>query len=326
MSILGKLVTAARLATQGDWTVFRRQFRHNSRKIRLHLRGRGSFVHRDLGFPSVCHPNWPDSADQFLNLLSDTWEIELVRRWLRADDLAIDAGANLGLYAFAAAAAMQGGRGRILAIDADPFVVQNLDTAARLLATPSLIAVHAAIADHNGEATFYVRSDHSITAEQSLRPRSGQLDSSVRIVVPMRTLGAICDQQAGGQLRPDMVKLDLEGAEAAALAAAPTAWFAADGPLWIVEINPGALRSFETSPADVMRHFTPVAFDCWVLPKHPLQPGGAQQLRLLTENEPFDDSLYYNLVAIPRADDRTERRASISGLLPLCAKAVRSPA
>ena len=66
------------------------------------------------------------------------------------------------------------------------------------------------------------------------------------------------------------MKIDIEGAEACALTAVPALWLTGDGPLWIVEINPGALARFGASPSEVVRNFSAKAFDLQLLPKHPL--------------------------------------------------------
>jgi FkbM family methyltransferase len=326
MNASAKLRTALRLLGRLDFATLRRQWTINWKQLKIRRRGGRAFVHTDLGFPSVCHPDWVDSVDFYCVNAGDHWEYRLLQAWLQPDETFLDLGTNVGFYAFAALPAV-GSAGRVVAVDAAPFVIEKLDQSARLLGAPNLEAVQAAITDRDGEVTFHVCPTGFVTTEQSMRPPDTLLAQSIAITVPARTLASL---QTSRQLdhRLTVVKMDIEGAEGAALAGAPDTWFGADAPLWIVEINPSALARFETSAASVIAKFPAEHFECWLLPKHPHDPRTPTQLRRAEPTDPLDDSIYYNFFALPRAARWQPRLGALQPFFPdsaLIAGALHSP-
>ena len=316
MSTASKAMTLLRLMARGDWRAVRSRWLFNTAHWRARRHGGRPFVHRDMGFPGVCHPDWPDSLDQFSNLAGDHWEMKLLRSWLRPGDAAVDVGTNLGLYALAVGDRV-GPQGRVLAVDADAFIIEKLRATVRLLGASQIEPVQAAVADQAGSLTFYVRTDRSITGEQSLHPGEGAREACTAVTTAALTLENLIrmlDRDASLAL----IKVDIEGAEAMAFRKVPPHLLTGDGPFWLVEIHPGALARFGAVPADIVGRFPRAGFELWLLPKHPLGPdSGAQPLRLLAESERFTDSLYYNLLAVPRGSRWQERRAAIKEFLPL---------
>lgn len=314
MSVVSKATTLLRLLAQGDWLAIRSRWLYWTAPGRVRRHGGKPFVHRDPGFPAICHPDWPDSLGHFLNGEGDHWEISLLQRWLRAGDAAVDVGANTGLYSFALADSV-GPQGQVLAVDADPFIVEKLRVAAALLGASQLRPLHAALADQTGSLTFYVRADRSVTTEQSLRPSDDLKDICTAVTIPALSLTDLV-----GRLDPGAslaaIKIDIEGAEAMAMQAVPSKFLTGDGPFWLVEINPGALARFGATPVDVTGRFCHEHFDRWVMPKHPISPpSGGLTIRPLAAQETFADSVYYNLLAIPRGPRWQPHRRAISSLL-----------
>ncbi|HUR60305.1 MAG TPA: FkbM family methyltransferase [Opitutaceae bacterium] len=313
MKLLRKARTAFHLLRQGEPGLLRRQAQRAFVDLRVRWHGGRPFVHRAPGFPSVCHPDWPDSVEQLRDGQEDAWEFSLLKRWLERGDTVIDVGANSGLYSFAAATTV-GVSGRVVAIDADPLIVERLRTAANLLGATQLEPLHAAISDAPGQLRFFVRTEPTLTGQQSLRPTAEQRAASREIVVPALTLQAIGSAQAMGRL-PAAVKIDIEGAESAALRGGPAGWFSPDGPLWIVEVNPGALAQFDTTPQVVLGFFPAAHFERWLAAKHP-HAGNTAVLRAVPHDDlSLRDSMYYNLIAVPKGASRHSRRERIAPLL-----------
>jgi hypothetical protein len=175
--------------------------------------------------------------------------------------------------------------------------------------------VHAAVTDCDGLATFYVHPDHRSTDAQSLHPMGDERQRSLAVTVPAMTLSTLksiyCDD-----VSPSVVKVDIEGAEPAMFRAVPGEWLGSNGPLWIVEINPGALRQFGALPSDVLTRFADESFFCWLMPKHPVSPADTPTLRKVRRGESFADSLYFNLIAIPTGTNGEDRRRRLSNLFP----------
>lgn len=227
----------------------------------------------------------------------------------------MDIGANLGFYALGMSEKVGPG-GSVVAVDADSFAVDKLSRSIALVGQGQLTALRAAVADHNGKLNFYVRADHSITGTQSLRPDSAEEGLHTAVPTPCFTIEHIAKTSFDSE-RFSVIKIDVEGAEALAFRGTPKALLSADGPFWLVEIHPGALARFDATPSDIMCHFPDDKFSVFLMPKHPLSPaGGDTSLRRLTAGERYNDSLYYNMLAIPRGKLWSERRRSIAHHIP----------
>src|ERR1019366_847809 len=101
--------------------------------------------------------------------------------------------------------------------------------------------------------------------------------------------------------RPAAVKVDIEGAETLALRGAPSEWFSESGPLWIVEINPAALKRGHASASEVVSFFRNDSFDCWLLTYFGFSDNARNlRPRPLPSDETFNDAWFYNLIAVPR--------------------------
>ena len=314
MSLPKKLLTALKLLGRLDFATLRRQWRFNQGRFILRRHGTSPFVHQRLGFPAVCHPDWVDSADLFCINAGDHWEYRLLEQWLEPGDQFLDLGTNLGYYAFAALPPV-GPAGRVVAVDAAPFVVEKLRVSAQLLGAANLVAVQMAVTDHTGEITFYVVPSGFITTEQSIHPPESLRGQSVAVTVPACTL---CDLQSAHRLdqRLSLVKVDIEGAEGAALLQSPREWLSADGPFWIVEINPGALARFGVTAHEILARFPAADFDCWLLPKHPYDAKTRPCMRPAVGAEQFNDSLYYNFFALPRGARGQQRARRLAAFFP----------
>ena len=314
MNLLRKSLTAARLLAQFDFATLGRQWRYNAGRARIQRQGSTPFVHQRLGFPSVCHPDWVDSADLYCLDAGDHWEYRLLARWLEPGDQFLDLGANVGYYSFAALPAV-GAAGRVLAVDAAPYVVEKLQLSARVLGAASLEPVQTAVSDQAGEVSFHVCPAGVVTGEQSMRPPDSLRNISVEITVPACTLAGLQAAKALDQ-HLTLIKMDIEGAEGPALRATPPEWLAADGPLWIVEINPGALARFGATPQEILAHFPAARFESWLLPKHPHDSRTRPALRPADPADAFADSLYYNFFAIPRGTRWRDRALRLAEFFP----------
>lgn len=311
--VLRKVATFARVAREGNLRLLHQRALTGVRGLRLHLQGSRPFVFRRSGFRAVCHPDWPQSCSHFCSAGEpDGLEMQLLVACLRSGDWFIDGGANLGLYAFAALGVV-GAEGGVVAVDADAEACRRLETSFRLLGARSAAVVHAALTDRNGEVTFHV-SDNRVRSDiQSLRPNAEAFSKGLRpVVVPARTLEDIGSAALAGKT-PRVVKLDIEGGEVDALLACPSAWLGADGPLWIVEINPACLAEFGRTPGDVVELFAR-HFDCFVVPKFPL-PGAKSHPHRLQDGEEVGGALFHNLIAVPRGRSWLQHKPGIMRLL-----------
>jgi hypothetical protein len=158
---------------------------------------------------------------------------------------------------------------------------------------------------------FFVSAGETNTFEQSLVCPEGSGSSYRAVTVPALTIADLVSSLR----RPDklsVIKVDIEGAEAAALRVAGKELLSENGPLWQVEIHPGALQRFGASPHEVTEVFPADSFDRWLLPKHPYQNApGETAPRRLPRNESFEKSIYYNLICVPKGNRWKARREEL---------------
>lgn len=123
----------------------------------------------------------------------------------------IDVGTNIGYY-LAVASAQIKKNGRIIGIEPDPELYKIAAHNARGMAS-EITLLHAAVTDREGEADFY---PSEVSNWGSLRK-----DKSLKQLPPTRvqtlTLDILCDKLG---IKPDVIRMDIEGLEACALAGA----------------------------------------------------------------------------------------------------------
>lgn len=312
MSLLRKTGTVARLLLDGRGGQLQGRVRYNQLLFRIWLHRGRPFVYRRDGIRYVCFPDNPDSRIVASSNFTDTLEINLLRAWLTPGDAFLDLGANLGTYAFAAAQFV-GSHGRVVAVDAGETVSRMLTDAARQLGHLHVETVSCAVGASDGTTTFFEGMSEGTSFIQSLNPTRAEgsvFRERTVALLSLRTLAARHLRET-----PAVVKVDIEGAEGDALDAAPPAWLAADGPLWLVEINPTALKTFQRSPEEIVAHFPESAFERWLLPKELHDPHGESRLRPFTTAEAWTDSSYYNFLALPRSSRFADRLARVRPLL-----------
>jgi FkbM family methyltransferase len=262
----------------------------------------------------VCHPDWSDSVNACLDAAGDHFEMRLLSDWIQPNESCFDIGANVGLYTFCFAEKVGAG-GEVISVDADIFITNRMQEAIRVLGADQVRQVHAAVCDKKGSLEFFVSAGQANTFEQSLVCPEGLSSSYKAVTVPAFTITDL-ESLLRNPSTLSVIKLDIEGAEAAALRVAGINLLNANGPLWQVEIHPEALRRFGASPRDVAEIFPVQEFDRWLLPKHPYHnvPGETRP-RQLSSGESFDRSMYYNLMCVPRGQRwASRRRRLIAGL------------
>ena len=134
----------------------------------------------------------------------------LLSRILRDGDAFVDGGANCGYFSCIAAGLM-GPRGQVLAVEADARIVGQLTRQSEL--NPTIRVVQAALSSVAGRADFFLPPDHGEgydIALASLEPHEGWK--------PVRVESVTLDELIAPLDRPvRLLKLDIEGHEAAAL-------------------------------------------------------------------------------------------------------------
>lgn len=168
------------------------------------------------------------------------------RELVRPGMTVIDVGANFGYFALIAAQ-RTGPAGRVLAFEPEPasfgLLVRNIEANGHRQVT----AVNCALGDHTGEVELFLDAvnlgRHSLTSANLMR-RGG------RVTVAMTTLDAHLEKQRPAP-RPDVIKIDVQGAEGQVLlGAAETLRLAR--PRIILELWPHGLRNLGADPEELL--------------------------------------------------------------------------
>jgi len=137
------------------------------------------------------------------------WEPSLtawIRRRLRPGDTFVDVGANIGYFALVCGSAV-GDRGRVVAIEASPAIVEQLERNVRLNAMTNIRTVHAAALGSRGTVRLYRGSDANCGETTIDEQYGGVFEAEVR-ALPLQEL-LTADEITGARL----IKIDTEGAE-----------------------------------------------------------------------------------------------------------------
>jgi FkbM family methyltransferase len=313
MRLLRKSRTAFSLLAKGSFSRFRERWRLHLRKKQLAGAGGKPFTYSINGFKFVCTPGISDSEEVFRTGEADGLEFDILRRWLESGDTFVDVGTNLGLYSFCAHQHLQG-RARIIAIEASPKLVENLKAAAELLGLDGIHFEELAVGNEEKEVSFYEALPGMWTGMQSLVPENDRTATYTPTRVQMTTLRTLMEKYSDAGV-PNLVKVDIEGAELLGLRGAPSPWLGSAGPLWIVEVNASALERFGATCRGLVSFFPEKAFDLWLSPNYSKKGSRLMPLRRLTASESFDDAWFYNLIAVPKAPIFAERRRRLEPVL-----------
>ena len=207
---------------------------------------------------------------------------------LRAGDVAIDVGANEGVYT-CYAARLVGPTGRVVAIEPVPTTVERLQRNISRNHLGKIVEVRAeACGAEQGLVDIWVpNAGHHTSAS------AGRMDGSTPIEVPVTTLDEAADGRA-----VRLVKIDVEGFEAAVLAGATNLLRADEPPVVVLEVMDSHLRRVGHTTADVISSLAAAGYECYSLTRHGLQAGA-----------PGNDPYAPNVVALHRTKHTAERQA-----------------
>jgi FkbM family methyltransferase len=225
---------------------------------RLHAglkpRERYAVVRLDPGFRMKLDLEDPEQLKvYFYGHYHERYEAELVRRLLNDDDVFWDVGANVGYFTLVAATALAH-RGQIVAFEPGKNAYQRLTANVSLNPYRNIQTLPVAVSDREGEAVLHVAGDIA-DSSASLYP-SGQ--TQVRPEV-CRTVSLDHFRREEGVRPPDLIKLDVEGAEMAVLQGA-RGLIAESPPLLLVEMEEKNLRAAGASREAIRQFLSPYGY------------------------------------------------------------------
>jgi FkbM family methyltransferase len=176
---------------------------------------------------------------------ADPMLLDVYRSILRPGDVVIDAGANIGHLALAASR-LVGPGGKVHAFECGPRALERLRENIELNGAGNVVVVDRACWDSEGTSTLYDFDEKEIDLP-SMGRRS---DRAVAKEIEIRTVKI--DDVVKEPVR--LVKMDVEGAELAALRGAERVLFGDPRPDLIIELNPKTSRAFGYHPVDLVDH------------------------------------------------------------------------
>jgi len=183
--------------------------------------------------------------DIYLNV-SNMQMLSVFRRVLRADDVVIDGGANIGLFSLVASRCV-GPHGRIYAFEPQPAVSRLLHENIALNRADNITVVGKAASDQSGQATFYEFEDST----HDLPSLGKRPDKKVERAYQVETVRI--DDVVNERVR--LYKLDIEGAEWFAMRGSERILFSDPPPHVIIELNPRTCAGFGHHPLQVLDWF-----------------------------------------------------------------------
>lgn len=171
-----------------------------------------------------------------LSHLYGGWEAEvqmLLSQIVKPSMVCYDIGANYGMFSLLMARRV-GAAGKVFSFEPMPEIGASLEENARLNDLTNMHLVAAAVSNNVGEAQFVVgHHDGAGHLTSAGRGNREQTEKERKVTVSVTTVDAFV---AEGNPLPDLMKIDIEGAESAALEGARQT-LAARKPLLMIELH-----------------------------------------------------------------------------------------
>lgn len=197
---------------------------------------------------------YPDSLEAsrliYFSGLPDPTEMIFLKRYLRPGDRAIDAGANVGLYTLYLAS-LVGSDGHVLAFEPDQVNAARLSENVAINRLDNVTVRVTAVSDFAGTADFTTGVD-TANCFSDLREfgEERQLVEVVTLDSEVRERCAVC-------------KMDVEGAEPAALRGAERLLAEANPPVWLLELTDRTLKRSGSSVEEVKSWLKERGYELW---------------------------------------------------------------
>jgi FkbM family methyltransferase len=180
-------------------------------------------------------------------------EADLITRVLAPGEIFWDVGANLGYFTLLAAARLNH-TGQVVALEPGPSAYQCLTVNISHNPFTNILTYPVAASDREGDAVLYSVEGQADGRANLFRPGADQAECTQVSTVTLDGW-----RQRQGLARPDFIKLDVEGAELAALTGARET-LAAGEPLLLVEMKEAIFQSLGTDRAAIEDFLSPLGY------------------------------------------------------------------
>lgn len=244
-----------------------------------------------------------DPTDSLLLSVRGDYEVterRTFRSCIRPGDTVIDIGAHIGLYTLAAAEAV-GPTGRVIALEPMSANFELLSSNVASNGYSDRVVLHRiAVSDSEGQARLNLSDLNS--GDNSLTTGSGAVE-----IVPTVTLDALL----GADARINVMKMDIQGGEPAALAGAHRSLAANDDVVLFTELSPSHLPGEASTYLDELAE---TGFELFEVDEDSdaVVAVTAEELIRRCRDAQDDSSFYTNLVAVKGAEARERLNPSLA--------------
>ena len=203
------------------------------------------------GLKFRCYPDSHEASRLiYFSGLPDPTEMTFLKRYLRSGDRAIDAGANVGLYSLYLAS-LVGPAGHVLAFEPDRVSAARLKENVAINRLDNVTVRVAAVSDFAGHADFTTGVD-TANCFSDLK-EFGDKHQQVEVVT--------LDSEVRGDFAA--CKMDVEGAEPAALRGAERLLAEANPPVWLLELTDRTLKRSGSSVEALRNWLQERGYELW---------------------------------------------------------------
>ena len=224
-------------------------------------------VRENVQFAIAVHLDFPDPIGQ--TIVDRTYSFppphqalfELMRPGCRVLDL----GAHIGTFSLAAAALGC----EVISVEASPVNAALLQASVDKNSFTRMRVVNAAVSDHTGTLEFIQAGPYGLVANPAF--------SDATVSVPAVTVDDLLAQT--GWDRVDLIKMDVEGSEVAAMGGMPRQLSRADAPVVLYESNGHTLHFFDQTPRSLLAVFERSGYHSYIPGDHTLTPFSAAEFQ-----------------------------------------------
>lgn len=231
--------------------------------LRLRAMRRGGIrllAKTDSGMSLACRP--PDLIQMYIYLF-DIWEPDMtsyIRSHLTPGRVFVDVGANIGYFSLEAAR-LVGPEGRVVAIEAAPWISEELhENVVRNGQEGIVRLVNKAVSDRLGDLDLYAGPVQNMGLTTTVSSRGFQKQSTIEAA----PLGSILTTEE--IKRAQIIKIDVEGAEVKVLdGMRPLIDTLADDVEILLELSPAWWPDKSRTPDEVLQPFFDAGFQAYTL-------------------------------------------------------------
>jgi FkbM family methyltransferase len=193
-----------------------------------------------------------DSSGEFLMLKDFIGEENILKTFLsmveKKSKVIYDLGAHVGLYTLLAAKV--GGDKTIISFEPEPKSYEKLNKNIELNKLRNVKTFNIALSDYNGKTTLNINKMGLASGGHNIAP-TGEKKGWRRKSIEVRRLEDLIAEE--GLPKPDLIKIDIEGAELNAIKGMEKLLKSEDAPYLIMEVHKDKLRNFGHSDEDLLR-------------------------------------------------------------------------